>query len=307
MTEFVRVPLIPDEKGLVGRECPSDECGRYFKLKPGTGLPIDRCRCPYCGAKGDSSDFFTADQLRYARTFGEKKILDPILSKFTKDIEQMNRGQRGGLFSLEFSVKRPGIRVHSYLEKQLETEVTCDRCGLEFAVYGVFASCPDCGQLNALKVCLASLETAKKKLTLSKDQSLDADLRRDILRDALGGAIGAFDAYGKALRARRMSFASKAKSNLFQDIEALDGELKAGGMPGIEQLIGRSNWEQMKWFFQARHIYMHNAGVVDSRFVAKQPSYSHMLGRILPLEADQIRKSIDCLGILARKLDARIR
>ena len=102
---------------------------------------------------------------------------------------------------------------------------------------------------------------------------MDPDLRVDLLRDALGGAIGAFDAYGKALRARRMSFASKAKSNLFQDIEALDGELKAGGMPGIEQSIGTPNWEQMKWFFQARHIYTHNAGVVDARFVAKQPSY----------------------------------
>ena len=305
--EIVRVPLETDAKGLIGRECPSEECGRYFKLKPGTGLPIDECSCPYCGTKGGSSDFFTEDQLRFAQTYGEKKILDPILSKFTKDIEQMNRGQRGGLFSLEFSVKRPGIRVHSYLEKQLETEVTCDRCGLEFAVYGVFASCPDCGQLNALTVCLASLETAKKKLRLSKDQSLDTDLRLDLLRDALGGAIGAFDAFGKALRARRMSFASKAKSNLFQDIEALDGELKAGGMPGIEQLIGRSNWEQMKWFFQARHIYMHNAGVVDARFVAKQPSYGHMLGRILPLDADRVGQSVDQLSILARKLDATIR
>ena len=307
MTEIVRVPIKTDEKGLLGRECPSGKCGQYFKLKPGTGLPIDECSCPYCGTKGDSSDFLTEDQLRYAQTYGAKKILDPILSKFAQDIEQMNRGQRGGLFSLEFSVRRQGIRVHSYIEKQLETEVTCDWCGLEFAVYGVFASCPDCGQLNALKVCLASLETAKKKLTLSKDQRLDADLRRDILRDALAGAIGAFDAYGKALRARRTSFASKAKSNLFQDIEALDGELKAGGMPGIEQSIGTPNWEQMKWFFQARHIYTHNAGVVDARFVAKQPSYGHMLGRILPLEADQIRKSIDCLGILARKLDTRIR
>ena len=219
----------------------------------------------------------------------------------------MNRGQRGGLFSLEFSVKRPGIRVHSYLEKQLETEVTCDRCGLEFAVYGVFASCPDCGQLNALKVCLASLETAKKKLTLSKDQSLDADLRRDILRDALGGANGAFDAFGKALRALRTSLNPKAKSNLFQDIEALDQELQATGMPGIEQLIGRSNWEQIKWFFQARHIYAHNAGVVDARFVAKQPAYTNMMGRILPLDAELIRKSIDSLGVLARDLDARIR
>ena len=142
---------------------------------------------------------------------------------------------------------------------------------------------------------------------LSQYESVDPDLRVDLLRDALGGAIGAFDAYGKALRARRTSFPSKAKSNLFQDIEALDGELKAGGMAGIEQSIGTPNWEQMKWFFQARHIYTHNAGVVDARFVAKQPSYRHMLGRILPLDADRVGQSVDQLSILARKLDATIR
>ena len=291
----------------MGRECPSEECGRYFKLKPGTGLPIDECSCPYCGTKGGSSDFFTEDQLRYAQTYGAKKILEPILSKFAQDIEQMNRGQRGGLIRLEFSVNRKGIRVHNYVEKHLETEVTCDHCGLEFAVYGVFASCPDCRRLNALRVCLASLATTKKKLTLSKDQTLDADLRRDLLRDGLGGAIGAFDAFGKALRVRRTSINPKAKPNLFQDIEALHGELKATGMPGIEQLIGTKNWEEMKWFFQARHIYTHNAGVVDARFVAKQPAYANMLGRILPLDAELIRKSIDSLGVLARDLDARIR
>ena len=163
----------------------------------------------------------------------------------------------------------------------------CDNCGLEFAVYGVFVSCPDCQQLNALKTCLASLEAAKKKLVLSRDESFDVDLRREFVQDALGSAIAAFDSYGKALDRHSSTVHTKGKSNLFQDIEALDTRLQEAGVPGVEQLIGESAWEDMKWFFQARHIYSHNAGVVDARFVAKQPSYSHMLGRMLPLDADR--------------------
>ena len=80
------------------------------------------------------------------------------------------------------SVRYDPVPILSYVEKQLETEVICDKCGLDFAVYGVFASCPDCGQLNALKVFLSSLETARKKLVLSKDQGLEEDLRRDFLK-----------------------------------------------------------------------------------------------------------------------------
>ena len=75
----------------------------------------------------------------------------------------------------------------------------------------------------------------------------------------------------------------------------------------MEQLIGESAWEDMKWFFQARHIYSHNAGVVDARFVAKQPSYSHMLGRMLPLDADRVHRNIEALGLLATKIDALTR
>ena len=307
MIQEVQIALKTDNKGMLGRECPNEACALYFKLKPGTGLPTDVTRCPYCETKGNPADFLTTDQLKYAQMAGAKKILDPILTKVAKDIDRLNRRQRGGLIQLEFSVERRGIRLHDYVEEQLETEVTCDRCGLEFAVYGVFCSCPDCGQLNALKVCLGSLETAKKKLMLSEDKDFDTDLRRDFLQDALGGAVAAFDAYGKALRDRRGVIYSKVKTNLFQDIEMLDVELLKVGLPSVAQLIGMEACEDMRWFFQARHIYSHNAGVVDARFVAKQPTYAHMLGRLLPLDTDRIRKNIEALSRLAGELDAKFK
>ena len=307
MIQEVQIALKTDKRGMVGRECPNKDCALYFKLKPGTGLPTDETRCPYCETEGNSTDFLTTDQLKHVQTAGAKKILDPILTKFAKDIERLNRKQRGGLVQLEFSVKRRGIRLHSYVEKHLETEVTCHQYGLEFAVYGVFCSCPDCGQLNALKVCLGSLETAKKKILLSEDEDFDMDLRRDFLQDALGGAVAAFDAYGKALRDRREIIRSKAKANLFQDIEMLDVELQKVGLPSVAQLIGMETWEDIKWFFQARHIYSHNAGVVDARFVARQPTYAHMLGRLLPLDTDRIRRNVESLSCLVGELDAKFK
>ena len=235
-----------------------------------------------------------------------REIVGPLIKQFARSVERQNRRQTKGLIRLDVSVRYDPVPIHNYVEEQLETEVICDQCGLEFAVYGVFASCPDCGQLNALKVLLSSLETAKKKLALSKDRGLEQDLRRDFLKDALASSIGAFDAYGKALRAHRAMAGFSARSNLFQDIEMLDAELCAAGMPGVEQLIGTSAWEDMKWFFQSRHVYSHNAGVVDTRFVAKQPTHASLLGRLLPLDATRVEKNIEELGRLARKLDSRI-
>jgi hypothetical protein len=41
--------------------------------------------------------------------------------------------------------------------------------------------------------------------------------------------------------------------------------------------------------FQVRHIYEHNAGVIDSEFVMKLPAYSHQLGRKFPLKKDDVK------------------
>ena len=191
------------------------------------------------------------------------------------------------------------------MEQQLETEVFCDNCTLRFSVYGVFASCPYCGQLNALKVVLSSLETAKKKLQLVDEPTLDEELRKELAKDALTSSISAFDAFGKSMAKNQPRLLPDSKRNLFQDIEALDGHLEAQGQPPFESIIGISEWEGIKWFFQARHVYVHNAGVVDERFIAKLPNLAYLKGRILPLELDRLAQNIDVLGNISREIDKR--
>lgn len=67
----IEIPL--DDEGMVGRECPI--CSQYFKLKPGTGLKIDYCSCPYSSHKDDSNSFFTPEQIEYARSIAIDQVL----------------------------------------------------------------------------------------------------------------------------------------------------------------------------------------------------------------------------------------
>ena len=292
---------------MIGRQCPIDECGLYFKLRLGTGRDTKVIGCPYCRFEGHPSHFFTQDQMEYARSVAVRKIVDPMMRGFKRNIEGLNRGQSGGLIQLKVSVNYKPISIYRYMEKRLETEVFCENCTLEFAVYGVFASCPCCGHLNALKVLLTSLETAKKKLLLSNEPGLAKELSQDLVKDALIGSVSAFDAYGKAISAVQSDLFSKAKPNLFQDIESLSDFLSARGNSTFDEILGEDVWDEIKWFFQARHIYVHNAGVVDARFISKQPNLAHMQGRILPLEGVRLAKSIDALSKLCRSLDASFR
>ena len=290
---------------MIGRQCPQDDCGLYFKIRPGTGRDTESIRCPYCRAEGDPSSFFTKDQLDYAISVAARDIVGPMLQGFKRDIERMNRRQSGGLLQLKISVDYKPISINRYLERQLETEVTCDSCSLEFSVYGVFASCPCCGQLNALKVVLNSLETAKRKLALSEEPSLDEALRRDFVKDALTGSVAAFDAFGKAVASNHPTIFPVTRRNLFQDIEALNDHLQTLGEPSLETTIGVPAWGDIKWLFQARHVYVHNAGVIDERFTARQTALAGMKGRVLPLDPEQLAQNIDVLGAICRVLDDR--
>ena len=290
---------------MIGRQCPQDECGLYFKLRLGTGRDVESIICPYCRAEGDPSRFFTKDQMDYAISVAARDIVGPMVQEFKRNIERMNRRQLGGLLQLKFSVDYKPVSIHRYVERQLETEVTCDNCSLEFSVYGVFASCPCCRQLNALNVVLSSLETAKKKLVLSEEPSLDLELRQEFVKDALTGSVAAFDAFGKALASNHPTLFPASRRNLFQDIEALSAHLETLGEPTIETTVGVPAWEDIKRFFQARHIYVHNAGVVDERFVARQAALTHMKGRVLPLDTERLAHNIDVLGGVCRKLDDR--
>lgn len=305
MSTEITVTLEPDDQGMIGRQCPRDECGLYFKIRLGTGRDTESIRCPYCREEGGPSSFFTQDQLNYAISVAARDIVEPMVQGFKRNIERMNRRQSGGLLQLKFSVDYKPISIHRYVEHQLETEVTCDSCSLEFSVYGVFASCPCCGQLNALKVVLSSLETAKRKLALSEEHSLDEALRQDFVRDALTGSVAAFDAFGKAVASNQPTLFPVTRRNLFQNIEALSDHLRSLGEPTLETIIGVPAWEDIKWFFQARHIYVHNAGVVDERFVARQTALADMKGRVLPLDPERLAQNIDVLGAICRGLGNR--
>lgn len=297
----IRVTLPTDENGMLGRQCPSAECHQYFKLKPGTGLPIQDCGCPYCGTRADASDFYTACQLEYAKSVAVKQVLEPILRDFKRNVEALNRPSRTSLIDIKFSVNLPTFQVHSYRESDVETPVTCTNCGLEFAVFGVFAFCPDCGLLNAFDVFDACLEVCRRRLRLLDlpETAADRKLVRAILVDSLGSAVAAFDALGKKLRQVRPDIFPEKPKNLFQNLAALDRALEKGTGAGLATRLGPDGFSDLVRLFQVRHIYEHNLGVVDQEFVAKVPAYGHLKGRLCPLERDDVERLLVLLDRLA--------
>ncbi|MBZ0213062.1 MAG: hypothetical protein K8H99_04610 [Nitrospirae bacterium] len=296
--------LPTDDKGLIGRECPKEDCEGYFKVKSGTGLtePGLQCHCPYCGALASSDHFYTREQIEYARSVAFRQVAD-VFHQDLKSLEFETRpsGELGIGISLKVTRgTRPSISY--YLEKQLETLVVCDSCSLEYAVYGVFGYCPDCGKHNSLQILHKNLILAAKMVDLA--ETSEDDVSRHLLENAIEDCVSAFDGFGRQLcelHVSRSTNPSKAAMS-FQNVSRAATELKK--LFGIELscLITPSEWTALVIGFQKRHVIAHRMGVIDQDYIDKSGDSTAVVGRKVALEAGSIKELVRVLHALGSAL-----
>jgi hypothetical protein len=289
----IKVELPTDDKGFIGRRCP--QCQKYFKVKFGTGLHGFECNCPYCGFADEHQEFATQEQIEYARSMAMKKfeeeVLEPMLQNFERRLKRLEDATRGGFIQIKVESHRSPMMMplSIYQEKEVETYVKCDHCGLEFEVYGVFANCPDCNTLNAAVVFGKSIEVSHKRIRVSLSAG-DPELQKAFLEDALSAGVSAFDGLGKALQTRYPSIFKDTRKNLFQNLEALSKCLTESVGKSLSEIIGKENHNFLWKMFQIRHIMEHNMGVVDADCVKKVPDLSSLEGRKYVMTQEEVEK-----------------
>jgi len=302
LPERFAIRLPEDADQLTGRECP--ECERYFRIQFGTGLKGEGlpCHCPYCGHTGDQNQFFTQDQLEYAESVVVNRVTEALL----KDLKQMEFEMRpSGPFGIGISMKVKGqpTPIRRYIEEDLETEIICDNCTLRYAVYGVFAFCPDCGRHNSLQILDKNLDVVEKKLDLAGRE--DESIAGELVRDALGNVVAAFDAFGREtcrVWADRAAAPDQARKLSFQSLENARKRLQTLFGFDLAEGIAPDGWRLATIAFQARHLIAHRAGVVDEEYLQATGDASAVLGRKIVVTADEVR----ALATVIRSLGANL-
>lgn len=298
------VSIPPDEDGLTGRECPASDCQGYFKVKFGTGLKGKGlpCYCPYCGHVESHNKFFTQDQIEYVRSVAFNKITGAII----KDLKQMEfnhppRGAFGIGISLKFEGRPHPIRY--YREKQLETLVVCDHCTLRYAVYGVFAFCPDCGVHNSLQILNKNLELAEKEVNLAS--TVEGELAGHLIGDALENAVSAFDGFGREIckvSAHLSTAPSRAEGISFQNLTNSMERMKYFFGFDISACLEPEEWKFTCRCFQKRHLLAHKMGVIDEAYIRATEDPQAVIGRKILITPEEVSTLIVAL----KKLGARI-
>lgn len=301
----ISIHIPTDEDGFTGRECPNPDCLGYFKVEFGTGLQGEGlpCHCPYCGCTASHDQFWTKEQIEYAQSVALRTVTD-ALHKDLKSLEFDHKPR--GAFGIGFSLKvKPGPLppIHRYREPRLETEVVCGGCTLHYAVYGVFAFCPDCGQHNSLQILIKNLELAVKMLDIAV--AAEPDLAIHLVENALEDCVSAFDGFGReicSLFAAKAVNSAKAERVSFQNLDGARRSLSDLFNIDLAGRLVEDEWKTAVQGFQKRHLLAHKMGVVDEEYVRRTDDIRAVVGRKVVISADEVRELVRILSALAQSI-----
>ncbi|MCK4874113.1 MAG: hypothetical protein KAS72_15425 [Phycisphaerales bacterium] len=302
----ISVPIEADEDGFTGRECPVDKCQGYFKIEYGTGLQGEDlpCHCPYCGYTGAHDEFWTKEQIAYAESIAMRQIERAIIRGLKE--HEFNYPAQGD-FGIGISMKvKPGPPhpIRHYRENRLETEVVCDMCTLHYAIYGVFAHCPDCGAHNSLQILKKNLDLAVKQLDLAGDVE-DKDFAEHLVADALENVVSTFDGFGRELcrvHAEQATVQTKAENLSFQNLPGACANFKRLFSHDLTTSIEQAQWDLAVRCFNKRHLLAHKMGVIDQKYIVATNEASAVVGRRVRIDVDEVLEFVVIVRRLGEEL-----
>lgn len=213
-----------------------------------------------------------------------------LVGDMLKNTIPRSRPRRDDFLNISFEYK-PGrpLPLYRYEEQRLETALVCSECGLRYAVYGVFAYCPDCGSHNSLQILDTNLELAEKELHLAA--TLDGPLTGQLITDALENAVSAFDAFGRELFLVNsdLSLSPETAGRIScQNLERLKSRVTNLFEIDLESPFTGDEWSLLVRAFQKRHLIAHRAGVVDQVYIDATSDAGAMLGRKVQLDSGEV-------------------
>lgn len=316
----LQVSMPTDGDGFFGRQCPS--CSQLFRVDAGDydALPDDvELWCVYCGHHDGRSEFITEQQreraLRAAGDLGVQMV-DEILGPALRRMARPRSRSRSG-FGITVSVRsrpfypKPLPRID---EERLIRIRSCAGCALRYAVFGEHRFCPVCGALPPGIVGLDALaaETARLDSLAQLPATAVATLREQgvftrIWVDTLENLVGVVETLAGAVFRAAVTDAEqrlKGKGNIFQRLGDTADLFVDAGYADLRTRIDPAVWRRLSDTWAARHVFTHNDGVVDAKYLAKVPTSTARAGQRLTISEPVCRQAITDVAELCRTVAA---
>lgn len=124
-----------------------------------------------------------------------------------------------------------------------------------------------------------------------REQGVFTRLRIDTLKNL----VGVVEALGSAVFRAAVADAEQrlnGKGNIFQRLDHTADLFVAARYPDLRAVLDADRWQRLNEFWAMRHVFTHNDGLVDARFLTKVPTSTARIGQRLTLSEQQCRQAI---------------
>ncbi len=277
------VYITSDSQGKFGHDCP--RCKQYWRSGASPSI------CPYCGLRGHGYQFLSNAQRKFVRLYcellckAEEAAEDAVIEIDMNEVaEAVGKGEK------------PAFYVS---EKSQQRKFTCTACGEFNDILGRFGYCSLCGTRNDI----AEFEAVTIPAIRNR---LNADaLPQDCVRDA----VAAFDSlaaqYAKQLALRIPLMPERQLRLTSQAFHKLaEIRLTFNNWFGIDISKGMKEPEcaKVSRMFFRRHVYEHNGGEVDQKYIDESGDGSVSLKQSIRETKEDAHELLGSLVKMARNL-----
>ncbi len=315
----VSVGIPTDEDGYFDRECPNEKCQAAFKIIVEDWkekVRDEEVFCPVCGHTAASDKWFTEAQIEHMQSAFMAQfqpVLDTEMQRMALDF---NRGMpKGGLISMSMSYKpsHPVAVIPIEALDLMRQRYVCEECGCRYAAIGAAFFCPACGHNSARTGLQQTLALVRRLPEIQKalENGLDRDAAENACRitceECMGKLVATFQRFAEATfdaLPNRASFTPRR--NLFQNLaDSSDLWEQAIGV-GYETMLEPREWDDLKRFFQQRHLLAHKDGIVDEDYRNKTGDQHYQPGQRLIIRMADVLRFTDLVEKLSHGLLARL-
>jgi hypothetical protein len=324
----VSIPVIPDEKGYLDKECPRSECQFIFKVNEQDWANIftdEAVYCPRCREEAPSDHWWTTEQVeeskRQAVDYLKEKVKGALDTSLRKGAKEFNRKQSRNSFiklSLSVTSKKPSPPSVLPLTARdvMEQEIKCENCFARFAVIGCAYFCPACGHnsvertfddsLNKVEAKLDNVDIIRSALETAGLKDEAENTTQSLIEGCFGDCVVAFQRLAEQLYIR-IPENEPPPRNAFQKLQ-LGSELWQSTISkGYEDWLTPEELGRLNVLFQRRHLLAHTEGIVDQLYIDRSHDNSYRIGQRIVVSESDARQMLSLVRKLADALREELR
>ena len=281
------VMIQSDSEGRFGHHCP--RCDGYWRSGPWPNV------CPYCNQHADGYQFLSKAQLHFVRHYC--MVLMNALDKVGNGDVTIDMDEVANAAGKE-AADRPSFYI---AEESQQHRFTCRECGEFNDILGRFGYCSSCGSRNDFA------EFEDRTVIAIRERLNSGAPPQDCVRDA----VSAFDSfvaqYAKEL-AQQVPMTQRRRTKLtrgtFHDIGEVRVVFQNSFDIDVCDGIKDAEFRKIKLMFHRRHIYEHNGGEVDQRYLDNSGDTTVRLKQVIRETQEGAHELLGSLVKMARNLHA---